>query len=53
MDGGEESIEAVAAARWERLRSLKMPQELLNTPDANAENDNNQEQKEEEEQEQE
>ncbi|CAA2941282.1 Hypothetical predicted protein [Olea europaea subsp. europaea] len=30
-----------------------MAQELLNTPDANAENDNNQEQKEEEEQEQE
>lgn len=57
MDGGgEESIEAVVAARQERLRALKAAQELLNTPDADAdadaENDkNNQEQQEEEEEE--
>ncbi|CAA3008618.1 Hypothetical predicted protein [Olea europaea subsp. europaea] len=52
--GGEESIEAVVAARQERLRALKAAQELLNTPDADAdadaENDkNNQERQEEEE----
>ncbi|CAI9780465.1 unnamed protein product [Fraxinus pennsylvanica] len=53
MDGGgEESIEAVAAARRERLRALKAAQELLNTPDTDAENDKyNQEQQEEEEEE--
>ncbi|KAL2532996.1 mRNA splicing factor [Abeliophyllum distichum] len=45
-NGGEESIEAVAAARRERLRALKAAQELLNTPDADADN---QEQEEEEE----
>ncbi|KAL3824980.1 hypothetical protein ACJIZ3_021009 [Penstemon smallii] len=34
MSGGEEdSIEAVAAARRERLRALKAAQELLSTPD--------------------
>lgn len=34
MGGGEEeSIEAAATARKERLRALKAAQELLNTPD--------------------
>ncbi|XP_075482670.1 uncharacterized protein LOC142522947 [Primulina tabacum] len=32
----EESIEAAAAARRERLRALKAAQELLNTPDDDA-----------------
>ncbi|KAK6121135.1 hypothetical protein DH2020_045123 [Rehmannia glutinosa] len=32
----EESIEAAAAARRERLRALKAAQELLNTPDENG-----------------
>ncbi|XP_073295260.1 uncharacterized protein [Primulina huaijiensis] len=37
MAGGEEeSIEAAAASRRERLRALKAAQELLNTPDDNA-----------------
>ncbi|GFP99091.1 coiled-coil domain-containing protein 12 [Phtheirospermum japonicum] len=35
MGGEEESIEAAAAARRERLKALKAAQELLNTPDDN------------------
>ncbi|CAA0819974.1 Unknown protein [Striga hermonthica] len=43
MAGGEEeSIEAAALARRERLRALKAAQELLNTPDENAGHGNNQ-----------
>ncbi|GER44583.1 coiled-coil domain-containing protein 12 [Striga asiatica] len=43
MAGGEEeSVEAAALARRERLRALKAAQELLNTPDENAEHGNNQ-----------
>ncbi|KAL2553383.1 mRNA splicing factor [Forsythia ovata] len=45
-NGGEESIEAVAAARRERLRALKAAQELLNTPDADADNQEQQEEEE-------
>ncbi|XP_011086938.1 coiled-coil domain-containing protein 12 [Sesamum indicum] len=37
MGGGEEeSVEAAAVARRDRLRALKAAQELLNTPDDNA-----------------
>ncbi|XP_075479586.1 uncharacterized protein LOC142520489 [Primulina tabacum] len=37
MAGGEEeSIEAAAASRRERIRALKAAQELLNTPDDNT-----------------
>ncbi|GFP94806.1 coiled-coil domain-containing protein 12 [Phtheirospermum japonicum] len=35
MGGEEESIEAAAAARRERLKALKAAQELLNSPDDN------------------
>ncbi|KAL7115480.1 hypothetical protein ACP275_04G186300 [Erythranthe tilingii] len=40
--GEEDSIEAAAAARKERLRALKTAQELLNTPDDNAPTPNEQ-----------
>ncbi|KAK6143908.1 hypothetical protein DH2020_024256 [Rehmannia glutinosa] len=54
----EESIEAAAAARRERLRALKAAQELLNTPDENGltadpQNADNQQQQEQLEQEKE
>ncbi|KAL3618116.1 hypothetical protein CASFOL_038437 [Castilleja foliolosa] len=53
MGGEEESIEAAAAARRERLKALKAAQELLNTPDDNPQDAGNEPEKDEDDEEEE